>query len=181
MPQLSHTAEETKATIRLSHRYLTKPNRLHSWSSWHITKRLKRRNGRDKKATPVQWQQYNDNHNAHTEMGELWKERGGREGTNHPWERVSQELSLARKFKLKVRGVECSRHVSTAISTSAVWPQARRQGRVCTHQQLDWQTTASSWFFWLTRFKQLRITQGSAEQILAVLTTIPTEKGQFDV
>lgn len=60
-------------------------------------------------------------------MGELWKERGGREGTNHPRERVSQELSLARKFKLRVRGVECSRHVSTAISTSAVCPQARRQ------------------------------------------------------
>lgn len=68
------------------------------------------------------------------------RNRGRREGINRApppptnSERVSEELSRARKFKLKVhQRSERRRRVGTAISTSAVCPRAHQQGRVCVH------------------------------------------------
>ena len=101
------------------------------------------------------------------------KERGGREGikpspTNS--ERVSEELSQARKFKLKVhRRSECRRHVSTAISTSAVCPRAHQHRHTHTHTHTHTPaaslTNNSKQLFFLTRFKQPRITQERAAQL----------------
>ncbi len=92
--------------------------------------------------------------------GERWTR--GNEPPPCDGERVPEELSQARKFKLKVQASECSQHASTAISASATSPPAHQQGRVCNQQQLHWQTTASSC---LARVKQLRITQKRATQL----------------
>lgn len=142
MPQLSHTAEETKATIRLSHRYLTKPNRLHSWSSWHITKRLKRRNGRDKKATPVQWQQYNDNHNAHTER---WGNYGRRE-VDEREQTIPESASLRSSHWLVNSSSGSGASSAVGMSAQQYLPQLcvhRLVGRPSLHTPAAWLTNNS--------------------------------------
>lgn len=65
--------------------------------------------------------------------GERWA-RGNKPSLTDS-ECVSEELSPARKFKLKVQRSRCSQAVSTTKSTSAVSPQAQQQGPSCTHQQ----------------------------------------------
>lgn len=102
------------------------------------------------------------------------RNRGRREGINRPpptnSERVSVELSRARKFKLKVhQRSERRRRVGTAISTSAVCPRAHQQGRVCVHSAHTHSaaslTNNRKQLFSLTRFKQPRITQEGAARL----------------
>lgn len=138
-----NTAEETNAHYLEISQVSDKINAfsLHSWSS---RRRLAKR--RNKRAALVQW--HLDNRSAQRDE-EQWEERGGGEGINHPWPpaSVSQELSPARKFKLKVQRSAFSLRGSTEMSNS-----------VRTHQQLHWQQqylAVQSWH----GSKQMRTTQ----------------------
>lgn len=133
--------KKQKPTIWLSHRYLTKANRLHSWSIWIIPKHLKRRNCETRGPLCS-----NDDHNTQREQ-EQWKVRGRREGINGLWPpRPGWWACLAGDTLHLVNSSSRSRGACAVSMTAQQYlPQcvhkAHQQGLVYTHQQLHWQTT----------------------------------------
>lgn len=127
-----NTAEET-ASHSLAFSQVSDKTKLFTQLKWRANlKTPQNEELQNKRAALPRWHL----NNRYTQRDEeLQVESGGPEGVNAPQskcERVSEELSQARKFKLKVQGSECSQHVSTAISTSAV----------CVHKLISRATSA---------------------------------------